>query len=243
MYTSKLTGNINRGEAYESTVTTMNQATIRARDRVCRFSKVESKIFEYVYFKGGENSAEVMLNERSKRGYFEVFTSKEGVRWLGRVLCSWSAGILTRQTEKFEDELVTILVHNRRNNNGEYAFGLFFNRRLGSRTKSISFPAGVERGGWAEIGSRMLECVEPTIFITQQRYREKRVERRGEIDDASKEETKWRGEPGTKFRVEKIGGQVSISIVGHDAVLNANKWQKAVMMEREDGGKEWEEVC
>ncbi|KAF5189050.1 hypothetical protein FRX31_021363 [Thalictrum thalictroides] len=216
----------------------------RGNERVCRFSKVEAKIFEYVWFKGGERSAEVMLNERSKRGYFEVFSSKEGVQWLGKLMCSWSVGRDSRTREKFEDELTTIMVHKRKNSKGEYAFCLFFNRRLGSRVKSISYPAGFDRGGWAEIGSRMVECLDPIRFRTQPAFREENEGRRGGYRElGTKVETGGsRRGWGTHFKAEKVGEQTSITILGEDTILNGKKWQKAGVLYKEEGERGWREL-
>ncbi|KAF5195911.1 hypothetical protein FRX31_014502 [Thalictrum thalictroides] len=200
--------------------------------RVCRFSKVESKVFEYVWFKGEEKSEEVMLNERGSKGYFETRTSVGVASWLGKVLCHWSMEGNSGNREKYEDVWGSALVIRKKNKGGEYALCLFFNKRYGGRASSICYPQGFAKGGWTEVGSRMLELFDLNLF---RRSEHTRVDERGaETWGRSRREEQvghGRNNNGVSYNIERRGNEAYLKMEGQEKILNSEKWLKVVVME------------
>ncbi|KAF5185423.1 hypothetical protein FRX31_024988 [Thalictrum thalictroides] len=209
--------------------------------RICKFSKVENKVFEYVWYRDKGAEGEVYLNERGKKGLFEVSSSVEAVRWLGKILCYWSVEMEDNKMVRFENQYGRINVIRKRNGGGEYALCLFYNKNLGYRSRSICYPAGAGGGGWAEIGSRILELFNTRVFTAPSQQAEVNRGSRNNIEKEVRVEVLEKGN--YSIVTETKGNVVNVLIKGLSAVVDAEKWVRAIVMERVNERESWGRVC
>ncbi|KAF5204734.1 hypothetical protein FRX31_005679 [Thalictrum thalictroides] len=122
--------------------------------------KVEGKSLE-VGLVSSKKKGEVFCFIEKGRKTFKATSSEGGGRWTGRFLCEASAGF--NRARNYHDSEASILACIKSNQNGFYIEFTFFVKHSSGRPKRICVPAGIDKGGWADVGIACLALFDPNL--------------------------------------------------------------------------------